>query len=84
MIALIFGWEEGDSNLVESVLGIYDSEESIPGKYRISNEDVDYLGFKDNSDYDAPCYIRLQEIEINKEIHLLDDVTEDFLCNWKL
>lgn len=34
MYALIFGWAEGDSNLVETVVGIYDSEESIPEKYK--------------------------------------------------
>jgi hypothetical protein len=34
MVALIFGWGEGDSNLVETVVGIYDSEESIPEQYK--------------------------------------------------
>ncbi len=34
MVALIFGWGEGDSNLVETVVGIYDSEELIPEKYK--------------------------------------------------
>lgn len=35
MVALIFGWGEGDSNLVETVVGIYDSEEAIPEQYKI-------------------------------------------------
>lgn len=34
MVALIFGWGEGDSNLVETIVGIYDSEESIPKQYK--------------------------------------------------
>lgn len=44
MVALIFGWGEGDSNLVETVVGIYDSEESIPEQYkkRPITEDLTY------------------------------------------
>lgn len=90
MIALIFGWGEGDSNLVESVIGIYDSEEFIPEKYKTSDEDIHYLGFQNElsddemeeySSYNGPCYIRLQEIKINEKIHLLDNICEDFLDN---
>lgn len=90
MIALIFGWGEGDSNLVESTIGIYDSEESVPEKYKISEKNIHYLGFRNElsddeiwkySSYNGPCYIRLQEIKINEKIHLLDRIVQDFLDN---
>lgn len=34
MYALIFGYLDGDSYLTEVVLGIYDSEEAVPEKYK--------------------------------------------------
>ena len=90
MIALIFGWGEGDSNLVESTIGIYDSEESVPEKYKISEKNIHYLGFRNELSedeirkyrrYSGPCYIRLQEIKINEKIHLLDYIGKCFSDN---
>ncbi len=81
MYAVIYGWGEGDSNLVESVLGVYDSIENIPNQYKIPKDKIDFLGICTSlsskqmdmySDYSGPSYIRFQEFEINHKIPLLD------------
>lgn len=68
MVALIFGWGEGDSNLVETVIGVYDSEESIPEQYKQwpITEDLTYEELRKNR---GAVYYGLNEVpedDINK------------------
>ncbi len=68
MVALIFGWGEGDSNLVETIVGIYDSEESIPEQYKKCpiTENLTYAELRKNK---GAVYYGLNEVpedDINK------------------
>jgi len=68
MVALIFGWGEGDSNLVETVVGIYDSEESIPEQYKQwpITEDLTYVELRKNREVVYYGLNEVSEDEINK------------------
>ena len=68
MVALIFGWGEGNSNLVETVVGIYDSEESIPEQYknRPITEDLTYTELRKNRGAVHYGLNEVSEEDINK------------------
>lgn len=78
MLALIVGWGESGSKLIEQVIGIYDSESTVPKKFRQKEH---YYGIIDEvpdkhyekyyfGKYTGTVYYRLQPVEINKMIHL--------------
>jgi hypothetical protein len=67
MYALIHGYPDGDGYLVERVLGIYDSEESVPDKYKeILLKNIKTS--KDAYNLETPIYCGTYLTESNKII----------------
>lgn len=82
MIALILGTPDGDGYLIERILGIYDSEESIPDEFkRQLRENIH--SFEEIEDLTVPIYCG-SNLTIKDPIIFYEEETSDAAMYYRI
>lgn len=81
MIALVCNWFEGDSNLVQEIIGVFNDESEIPNDYKRTTFNDDEL-WEHKPDYKR--FLNSEEYEEFKQKALNHDYWYGFPCCYSL